>query len=309
LKLPSSIPPALAQALADALAPLAHDGLFWRRLAHLGASRGPEWLVRYTPPFWGCAAAVAVPSARHAITANLRRVRGKVTPLRDAVDVARTFSTYASCLAEVLSSGSKSDRTPEAVIYGERHIDKFMSLAGRGGVFVTAHTAGWELVGPLLSRDHKLSLMMVMERERDPEARRLQDEARTRHGVQIVHVGRSDPLASLPLLRHVRGGGIAALQIDRNPPGMKSRAVEMFGAAATIPEGPLRLAQLAGVPILPIFAGRTGYRSYFVRAYEPIVLARRASEAELDAAAQRVADAMTDFVGPRVTQWFHFGGD
>lgn len=300
MKLPPSI--------ADALAPLAHDGLFWRRLAHLGASRGPEWLVRYTPPFWGCAAAIAVPSARRAVVANLRRVRGPVTPLRDALDVAKTFSSYASCLAEVLSRGSKSDRPPEAMIYGERHIDAFMRLA-RGGVFVTAHTAGWELVGPLLSRDHELSLMMVMEPERDAEARRLQDDARTSHGVRIIHVGHDDPLAALPLLRHVREGGIAALQIDRNPPGMKSRSVRLFGAPGSIPEGPLRLAQLSGAPILPIFAGRTGYRSYLVRAYEPLVIARRASDAALDAAAQRVADAMTDFVGQRATQWFHFSGD
>ena len=295
----------LAPTIARALA---HDGLFWRRLAHLGASRGPEWLVRYSPPFWGCAAAIAVPTARRTIAANLRRVRGAASPIREAVDVAKTFSAYASCLAEVLSSGSKNDRAPEALIYGERHIAKFMAVA-RGGVFVTAHTAGWELVGALLSRDHALELMMVMEPERAPEARRLQDEARMAQGVRVLHVGQGDPLASLPLLRHVREGGIVAMQLDRNPLGMKKRAVRLFDAPGTIPEGPLRLAQLTGAPLLPIFAARSGYRSYVVRAYEPITIARRASEAELDAAAQQMADVMTSFLRDHPTQWFHFNAD
>jgi KDO2-lipid IV(A) lauroyltransferase len=34
---------------------------------------------------------------------------------------------------------------------------------------------------------------------------------------------------------------------------------------------------------------------------------RRATEADLDAAAQAVADAMTSFIRAHPTQWLHFG--
>src|SRR5882757_2319196 len=87
---------------------LAHDGLFWRKIAAWGAQQGPEWLVKHSPAFFGLAAAVLVPSARRKVVANLRRIHGEASPLREVVETGKTFTTYAGCLAEVLSNGSKN---------------------------------------------------------------------------------------------------------------------------------------------------------------------------------------------------------
>src|SRR5712692_8971349 len=65
----------------------AHDGLFWRRMARLGAAHFPAWWMRYSPPFFGLAAALAVPRARRTVAKNLRRIRGPVPPLRDAAEI------------------------------------------------------------------------------------------------------------------------------------------------------------------------------------------------------------------------------
>src|SRR3954463_13845422 len=94
----------IAGQMSESRRPRAHEALFWRRLAHWGASRGPEWWVRYSPPVFGCAAAALVPSARQAVLRNLRRIRGPASAATDARDVLATFSNYASCLAEVLSN-------------------------------------------------------------------------------------------------------------------------------------------------------------------------------------------------------------
>jgi KDO2-lipid IV(A) lauroyltransferase len=283
------------------------DSEFWRKLARWGASRGPEWLARYAPPIIGCAAVALAPSARRAVTENLRRVRGEASPLRDALDTGRTFASYAACLSEALSFGEKRHDPPRALIHGEPNILAALE-SRRGAVFATAHTGGWEAVGPLLSRDHGIDVMLVMEPERDEAARAIQDEARRARGHRIVHVG-ADPLASLPLLRHLRGGGVVALQVDRTPRGMRTRAVTLFGERGAMPEGALRLSQLTGAPIVPIFAARTGYREYLVKAFAPLVVARDARDRDLDAAAQTIADAMTSFVRARPTQWFHFRPD
>jgi KDO2-lipid IV(A) lauroyltransferase len=157
----------------------------------------------------------------------------------------------------------------------------------------------------LLSRDHSIRLMIAEERERDPAARAIQDDARRASGLLVTHVG-DDPLSALPLVHHLRSGGVVALQIDRVPPGLRARSVDLFGARGAIPEGPLRMAMLTGAPLLPIFAARTGYREYEVVAHAPIRLARRATEGELDTAAQALADAMQSFVRKHPTQWFHF---
>jgi lauroyl/myristoyl acyltransferase len=282
----------------------AHDSLFWRRLAHLGASRFPEWWVRYTPPVFGWAAALAVPQARRAVLGNLRRIRGEASPVEDARQLLSTFGTYAGCLAEALAMGSKNDRDPRAVVHGADHVRRVLK-EGKGAVFATAHTAGWEIVGPLLSRDLSIDVMMVMERERDAEARRLHDQARRSRGLHIAHIG-EDPLASLPLLSHVRKGGIVALQIDRKPKQVRARKVRIFDEPGEIPEGPLRIAQLTGAPVIPIFAARTGYRSYVVEADPPIFIKRRPTEEDLDQAAAKMADALTRFLRAHPTQWFHF---
>ena len=285
---------------------LSHDAAFWRKLARFGAARGPEWWVRYSPSFFGWAAALAVPRARRDVQANLRRVRGKRGPLREALDVAHTFSTYAGCLAEVLSNDSKNQRRATAILHGEHNVD--LALApGKGIVLVTAHTAGWEVLGPLLHREHNhgRDVVMVMKPEADEAARRLHDDARAAVGNRVSHVG--DPFASLGLLRDLRRGAIVALQLDRVPPGMKTRAVTLFGQPDVIPEGPLRLAAVSGAPLFPLFSARTGYREYIIDARRPIYLPRRPTETELDAAAQTMADELGRFLRAHPTQWFDFG--
>ena len=280
------------------------DASFWRKLARLGAARGPEWFVRYSPPAIGLVACALSPRERRTVAENLRRVRGDRGPLRDAIDVAHTFTTYAACLAEILGAGSPRGRLPRAVIHGELNVLDAAAL-GKGVLFVTAHTAGWETVGPLLSRDHGLRVMIAEAAEPNVGARAVQDEARRAHGLVVAHVG-DDPLSAIPLVRHLQGGGVVALQIDRMPPGMRGRQVTLFGAPTMLPEGPLRLAMFTGAPLVPIFAARTSYRRYAVVAGAPVRLTRHATEAELDAAAQHLASAMQAFLIDHPTQWFHF---
>jgi lauroyl/myristoyl acyltransferase len=273
-------------------------------MAALGAQHGPGWLLKYSPPVFGVAAAVLVAPKRRSVVANLRRIRGEGSVLRDAIDTGRTFATYAGCLAEALSNGSKNAEVPQAEMIGR---DRVMEAAkrGKGLVVVTIHTGGWETVGPLFSRIG-LKVMMVMEAERDARARELSDQARNAAGIKVAHVGQ-DALDSLPLLRHLQGGGVVALQVDRLPQGIRTEKVRLLGAPGEIPLGPLRLAQLSGAPLLPIFCSRVGYREYKVEAYPPIQLPKRASPAELAEAAQKVADAVTAFLRVHPTQWFHFG--
>jgi len=283
---------------------LSLDGSFLRRMARLGSAYGPEWFVRFGPPLIGLVVCGLAGEQRRAVVENLRRVRGERGSARDTVDAARTFASYAACLAEILGAGSPRGRLPEAVIWGERHVLDAVG-DGRGVLFATAHTSGWETVGPLLSRDHGLRVLIAEAAERDSEARAIQDEARRAHGLLVAHVG-DDPLAALPLVRHLREGGVVALQIDRVPSQLRTRPVRLFDAPARMPEGPLRLAMLTGAPLLPVFAARTGYRRYVVVAHAPIRLPRTAADADLDAAAQRLADALQEFLRAHPTEWFHF---
>jgi lauroyl/myristoyl acyltransferase len=275
------------------------EGSFWRRAARWGA-RGPEWFVRLAPPVVGVVVCALAPASRRAIAENLRRIHGSRGPLRDTVDVARTFATYASCLTEVLGGAPRS----RAVIRGDLYMEDAIA-EGRGVILVTAHTAGWEVVGPLLARDRNLDVTIVEAAERDPVAASIQDDARRALGIRVAHVG-DDPLSALPLVKHLRDGGVVALQIDRAPRGLRTRAVTLFGRPAAVPEGPLRLASLTGAPVVPVFVARLGHRSYEIAASAPIHLGRGASDAAVDAAAQEMASRLEAFARAHPTQWFHF---
>jgi KDO2-lipid IV(A) lauroyltransferase len=221
------------------------------------------------------------------------------------MDVALTFANFASCLTEVLSTGSKNGGVPEALVHVNTRVESILA-AGRGVIFATAHTAGWESMGPLLAREHRRRVMIVMQPERDPSARELNDSMRcAQGGLDIQHVG-GDPLASLPLLHRLRDGGVVAMQIDRVPDGMSARPVTLFGRPGVIPEGPLRLAQLAGAPIVPVFSARTGHRRYEVYVHDPIAIARDTGDDGVDVAAQRLSSALSGFVAAHPTQWFPF---
>lgn len=269
-----------------------------------GILHGPDRFVRYSPPFVGLLVGATLPEARRRVQASLRRVLGPRSKVQEMIDVGAVFSNYATCLTEAVLLGSGRGarlipRSRGAEYYRE------CTAEGRGVIIATAHTGGWEVAGPVLSGVHKTDVVIVMRRERDERAQALQDAARERAGVRVVHIG-DNALDALPLLRHLRTGAVVAMQIDRSYPGMRTRPVEIFGGTWQAPEGPLTLAALSGAPILPIFMRRIGHMEYEAQVDPPIRLPRRPTEAHYDEAAQRMMGAMERFVTANPTQWFHF---
>lgn len=279
------------------------DSAKWRRLAAWGARDAPRWWARYSPPLFGLMVGALVPVARDRVRENLRRVRGERGAHREWLDVARTFASYASALTEALAQGSRNADPLELSVVGRRHLGRVVR-SGEGFVIATVHTGGWEVVGPALGAFHGLEVMIMMQPERDTNARKLQDGLREAVGLKVTHVG-SSPLDALPALRHLRAGGVVAAQIDRLPPGMRRVAVRGVPGWPALPEGPFRLAQLAKVPIVPIFAARLGRWRYLVEVGEPILLGDRSSD--LGEPATRVAEHASRFIRSHPTQWFHFG--
>jgi phosphatidylinositol dimannoside acyltransferase len=271
-------------------------------MARTGA-RGPAWFVRVAAPATGLVVLGLARRHRAAVAETLRLVRPSRGPVGDAIDVARTFVTYATCVAEVLR-GPDRDAPPEALVRGDEHLGRAIA-ARKGVVLVTAHTAGWEVAGRLLLADHAVRVVIVDQAERDPVARAIQDGARRDQGVEVAHAG-GDPFATLSLLGHLRSGGVVALQIDRPVPGMRARKVRLFGRPGSLPEGPLRLGAASGAPVIPAFAARVGPGRFSIDIGPPLRLAARPTDGELDAAAQTLADALEGFVRARPTQWFNF---
>lgn len=277
------------------------DSAFLRRAARWGAVTGPDAFVRYSPPIIGGAFALALPETRRRVAENLRWVGAKGT-LAETMEV---FSKYALCLTEAFSSGAGRDRIV-ARVHGDQNFQTARAL-GRGVIIATAHTSGWYAAGPILGSVYEDEVMMVMQSERDFDAQQLQDQAKEQLGLKVVHVGGSDPLAAMPLLTHLRRGGVVALQMDRVPAGQRGVTVELAGRPFLVPEGPLILAGLSGAPIAVILGRRVGTLAYDLEVGEPIRIGRKAPRGEIEACARQLAGQIDQFVRRHPTDWFHFG--
>jgi phosphatidylinositol dimannoside acyltransferase len=285
--------------------PRRHESALLRRLALAGVRHGPSWLVRYSPPFIGMVFALALPIERRRVRDALRQVHGLRAPHIEGRDVLRTFRDYAACLAEGLGGERLEAVRARVEVRGQSHLTNALA-AGRGAVLVTAHVGPWDAAARILKTSLGARVVLVMSAEPDPKARALHDEVRRRAGVDVLLVGET-PLDALPLLRHLRQGGVAAFQLDRSSPSARSLRARLFGRPFVVPEGPFRVAALARVPVLPLFASRAGYFSYSIELGEPLECPASATEAELEPVAQRCVERMERFISAHPTQWFHFG--
>jgi lauroyl/myristoyl acyltransferase len=279
-----------------------HESAFLRRMALWGALRGPRNFLRFSPRPIGAAFALALPEVRRRVVANLRRVHGPRSALREQVDALSTIANYASCFTEAIAS-ERADTEPRVRVHGEQHMKA--ALARGGVVVVTAHIGPWELTAQQLSTTLEADVLVVMQREPNARAGELQDRHREERGLKVLHVG-AHPMEALPLVNHLKRGGVAALQLDRVPPNGRVLDVKLFGQRFGAPEGPFRLASLSGALVVPVFARRLGFFDYELLISEPIGLDRRAGPAELELAAGQAVDAMQAFIRAYPTQWFHF---
>lgn len=282
-----------------------HDSALWRRAVDFGVHYGSDGFVRHSPGLIGLLFAL-MPGPRATVRDNLRLALGGADGLREDLDVARTFKNFAHCLAESFVAGSGRGDRVAGLCKNDHHFVDAKS-DGRGVIVTTAHTGGWQAAGAILRSVHDSDVLVVMHHERDARAAAVQDAAIDRAGLTVARLG-DDPIDALPILAHLRKKGVVAVQIDRLPPGMRGRGVTLFGRPWRVPDGPLVLAALSGAPVVPAFSRRVAYMEYEIQLAPPVRLPRRPSSAELDAAAQTVADALEQFVKSYPTQWFHFGG-
>jgi phosphatidylinositol dimannoside acyltransferase len=281
------------------------DSAFLRKACHAGVQYGPEAFVRYSPPVFGVAVGALLGDKWRAVRKSLRRIHGPRPAAEELRDVAAVFANYAWSMTDAMLVGAERGYYATSRQVDDWHF--LSSLArGRGVILASAQTAGWDVGGACIENRHLgHEVWVLMAREPNEKAREVSDDTRRRTGIRVVHVG-DDPLSSLPILRHLRGGGVVALKIDRVQAGMRTRTVSFCGEPWQVPEGPLSLASLTGSPIVTSFTRRLGFLEYEFVNYPPIYLSRRPSEDDLQAAAQTMIDHFESFVRENPTQWFRF---
>ncbi len=283
---------------------LSYDGHFWRRMAKAGATYAPRPFARWAPSVIGLFFAALLPDARAAVLANQRRMFGRRSFWVEQWEVLMTFVEFAHCFSEGLGASRKEGRnTRVEVLHDRAFLDVIES--GKGVVVVTAHAGPWDGAASDLALGSDRPVLLVMNQEGDEEAARVQDDARSGVGVDVVRLGK-DPLSALPVLTHLLDGGVAALQLDRAPPGRPARVSHLFGQPFAVPTGPFLLAGLAQVPVVPVFMVRRGFYQREVHVGDPIWPKHRARGEEFDEYIRQALLQMERHLRSFPRQWFHF---
>ncbi len=124
-------------------------------------------------------------------------------------------------------------------------------------------------------------------------------------GIKIAY-NSDGALLSLDLLNTLRQGEIVSIQGDRVTDGVASVEGRLFDRPVRIPSGPFSLAQVAQVPIFPLFMRRAGHHRYQIIVRAPIVVPRTANSRDDDIATAVATwcQILEETIAQNWDQWF-----
>lgn len=248
---------------------------------------------------------ITAPTARAASREFLRRALGPTDWLSSMIRSYRHLLAFARTMVDralFRTRGKTAFRYSEEGI----HLIQEAAAAGKGAVLLTAHVGNWELAGGLLSgaAGEKLAIVAY-----EGERERIAQFMKRSGGPQfrIIDVGR-DFLASLEMIRALRGGAVLAVHGDR-PMGGQVIAVPFLGREARFPVGPFLLAAVSGAPLIATFSLQVGPAAYRFFANEPQRLsftAGQSREAQLRVWVEQYVAVLESLVRQYPYQWFNF---
>jgi KDO2-lipid IV(A) lauroyltransferase len=243
------------------------------------------------------------PGTRSAVRMNLSRVLGERAMQRDAVG----RKTVANFIRFVADLGAAQRLSPEALvarateIEGAERYESALAM-GRGLIVATAHLGSFE-VGLAVTAAKSPGTHVVFATDPFPRFDRMRRRLREKLGVREARAEEGWSMWA-QLRDALSRGEVVVMQADRVMPGQKGRSVSLCGQATDLPTGPVRLAQLAGAPILPVFAVRVGAKRIKLIIDEPISVEDDGdAQAEQDEALQRLAEAIGRRIRAYPDQW------
>ncbi|GIW43127.1 MAG: lipid A biosynthesis acyltransferase [Candidatus Binatia bacterium] len=174
---------------------------------------------------------------------------------------------------------------------------------GQGLVVLTAHFGNWEL----LAHIHGLlgvPVTLIHRPMRNPFVNEWLIRWRARAGTRSI----AKKAAAKEALRVLRSGGILAIPADQNQRYSFGVFVDFFGKPACTTTGPVRLAEHAGAPIVPVFLRRVGESDrHVVEVLDPIELVHTGNaEGDLVENTQRCSRAIEEMIRRYPEQWIWF---
>jgi lauroyl/myristoyl acyltransferase len=279
--------------------PLARCGL---HVLFLLARRAPRVLLLLRP-LAVTLTIILSPATRRATTVNARGIFGRTLPpaeqRRFTRDVVANFYDFVTDTARAATRTREQLAAQIVEVVGEPAYLAHRSQ-GRGAILVTAHMGTFE-VGLAALRGVEERVHVVFKRDPFTEFEATRARVRKMLGVQEAPI--DDGLQNLVRLRDaLLADEVVVMQGDRAMPGQRSQIVPLCYGHTRLPTGPVKLAQLTGSPIVPVFVVRTDTGRYTVHLCDPIVVPTDTDDAQ-DVAMTAIGKSIQSFVARYPQQW------
>lgn len=282
-------------------------GVFWRQYLDWATINMPF----YTYPILHCFMTFfffffAAP-ARRIVLSNLAIILPGSSRALNYLRVFRTFYNYARTISEAAIYKLIKEEFAYEVI-GASWLDQLATA--QGAIVLTAHMGSYDLGAALFAEKFNREIRLVRAPEPDRQTAQHLSASLEKSGEGAVKVdyNTAGAMLSFDLLNALRLGEIVSIQGDRVDGDLAEIPARLFGKQVRLPNGPFVLAQVARVPIYPIFIARSGYRSYQIIVREPITVlrSRREREDDIAQAVEKWCRVLEQLIAERWDQWFAF---
>ena len=250
----------------------------------------------------------AWPAKRRIILSNASHVLGLPPSDKRVRHLARrVYATYARFVLELMRLPGLPKDEPTRLFArdsGSHGTASFIALferlraEKRGLIAVSGHIGSIDLLAGAYAL-RGLPTYGLADDSAYPELFEEMNAQRRRWGVEVI------PWRNMRrVFTALREAAIVGLVVDwgYRPDGVP---VRLFGEWTTLPAGPAMLAAKTKAAIVPVVGRRLEDGTYEARHYEPIEVADT-SDAELQRATQKIADALEDMISVAPEQWYSF---
>lgn len=216
-------------------------------------------------------------------------------------------------------------------IFGQTLIDKFGTLSGlnksfeithegienlediakrgTGAIFVSAHIGNWELAGNKLNRLNTRFNVLMYDNEREALKKFAEDKLKEKR-LNIIPIDNEGMSHIIALNNAFKNGEILVMHSDRFVAGAPVIETDFMGYKADFPIGPYYLALKFGVPIVFVYAVKSGYKRYHFFASKPVEVERTRGEAAIQEKIKELMklniQSIENMVKRFPLQWFNY---
>ncbi|CAN5433056.1 N/A [soil metagenome] len=268
------------------------------------AARAP-WVLRLIRPIAVRLAITFSKTISPNLSDNARRIFGReLSPREHRAFVRAVVANFYDFVIDVGRSSRQSAQQLLDRIESVEGIEGFHTARARqrGALFVTAHMGAFE-VGLAALRQWEPKVHVVF--KRDPFSGFERIRTRVREMLGVIEQPIDDGFTSLVRLRDaLNANEVVVMQADRAMPGQRSQAVPFLYGHLCLPLGPVKLAQLTGSPIIPVFLVRGHCGGFCVHLADAIDVDPAADVVDgIDPALRAIGRTIESFVARFPEQW------